>query len=58
MARNSYLKGRRRSMRWLWLKIIFGLVVLMALTVVGTALFGDLSPPDGPIKIPVEINEN
>ena len=58
MARNSYLKGRRRAMRWLWLKIILGVIVLMALIVVGTALFGDLSPPDGPIKIPVEIDGN
>ena len=58
MPQNSYLKGRRKAMRWLWLKIILGLIVLMAIAVVGTALFGDLSPPDGPIKIPVEIDGN
>lgn len=45
-------------MRWLWLKILLGLVAVTALTVVGYALFGDLSPPEGPINIPVEIDGN
>ena len=58
MARNSYLEGGRKTMRWLWLKILLGLVAVTALTVVGYALFGDLSPPDGPINIPVEIDGN
>lgn len=60
VERMSFRKNGRNGVNLMWrlLPWLLGLLVVLTIVVLGYALLADLTPPSGPVIIPVVIPEN